>query len=904
MEKFLLVDGNSILNRAYFGIRPLTTKDGLNTNAVYGVATILRKHLDALKPQYAAAAFDLAAPTLRKQKYDAYKATRKGMPPELAEQLPYIKRVFAAMGFAMCSSEGYEADDIIGTLSRLAEERGGVETYILTGDRDALQLIGGETRVILARTKEDALYDEARFREEYGISPAQFVDVKALMGDASDNIPGVPGIGEKTALKLIAERGSLDAVYDDLDAAPAGASAKAKLAAGRESAFMSRELAKIIRDAPTPPLAECVRREYDRAELYEIFTKLEFNALLTRFGLTAADASASADGGDSSDASASTASETTASDTAAHDAAAPAATVSDAPDPSPAVATDDEPPYIDDGAPVLYLADGVVYTSDGAFALGDEALRAYNGKAVVTHGFGALYGALKRAGIHVRCAFDTELAAYCLRTDGGFTLDRVALRYLSDGDVGRDAGAAGGADAGHDADAEHDGDAGNGAATGRKAASKQSIDPRKAVAAIANLRAALAPKIEATGAANLLYGIEQPLAAVLADMSEVGVRVDVEGLREYGRTLKASEDELTQRIYEAAGGPFNINSPKQLGEVLFGRLGLPHGKKTKTGWSTNAEVLEALRPFAPIVADVLDYRRAAKLRATYCDGLEAVADENGRVHTSFNQTLTATGRLSSSDPNLQNIPQRTEMGRELRRCFIPADGYLLVDADYSQIELRILAAVSGDENMKSAFERGEDIHTATAASVFGVPRDEVTPAMRSHAKAVNFGIVYGIGAFSLAADIGVSRAEADEYIKNYLAAYPKVDQYLKETVERAKRDGYVTTVFGRRRYIPELTAHNRNLRAFGERVAMNSPIQGAAADVIKIAMVRVADALAKSGLDARLVLQVHDELLVEAREDCAEAAAALLKREMELAASLGVALTAETSIGRTWYECK
>ncbi|MBO7403553.1 MAG: DNA polymerase I [Clostridia bacterium] len=839
MKKLLIVDGNSIVNRAFFGIRPLSTKSGLPTNAVFGFLSILKKHLDALEPDFRACAFDVHEPTFRHQAYPDYKGNRKGMPDELREQMPYAKRAAAALGFRIIECPGWEADDVLGTAAAMGDARGDVETYVLTGDRDSLQLVTPTTTVVLAKTKEDILFTPAVFRETYGIGPEQFVDVKALMGDSSDNIPGVAGIGEKTALKLIAEAGSLDALYADggMDGQTAGT--VKKLTEGRESAYLSRDLATISRSAPIPDADSLFEtRPVDAAAFRDLCRELEFTEMPKRFGLTESD---------------------------------PAITASPA---AELIVTEAESfAGISPDGPAVLVCDG----NDAAVSLREgevfhiahadrEALAAFmRAHPIVCHDFKSLLRTLHLPGDGIDCVYDTMLAAYLLNPGRSkYLLRDTAAEYLGSTP---DSIAA-------DADA------------------------------VRRLWTATEEKLREGGEDKLLSEIEIPLSAVLAGMEERGFRIDPDGIRQYAKELLEEENAAAERVWFSAGHSFNINSPKQLGEVLFEEIGLPAGKKTKTGYSTDADTLEELRPYHAIIGDVLAYRQLAKLRGTYGDPLADAADEGGRIHTRFNQTGTATGRLASSDPNLQNIPVRGELGRELRKFFCAEDGYVLVDADYSQIELRILSVLADDRAMQRAFLEGEDIHTAVAAEVFHVTLDEVTPDLRRRAKAVNFGIVYGIGDFSLAKDLGITRKQAKQYIENYLATYSGVAAYLDRTVEAAKRDGYTTTMFGRRRNIPELKASNRNLRSFGERVAMNSPIQGSAADVIKIAMIRVDRALKASGLDARLIMQVHDELILEAREDCADEAAELLVREMEAAVSLPVPLTADCGMGKTWFEAK
>ncbi|MBE6554773.1 MAG: DNA polymerase I [Ruminococcaceae bacterium] len=834
MKKLLAVDGNSIVNRAFYGVRPLSNKEGFPTNALFGMVSILEKNLAAVSPDFCAVAFDLKAPTFRHQMYGAYKAGRRPMPEELAAQMPAAKETAAALGFVTLETEGYEADDILGTLAAMANGED-CEVYILTGDRDALQLISDRVHVLLATNTETVDFDRARFFEKYGVESTQFVDVKALMGDSSDNIPGVPGIGEKTALKLISEYGSLDGIYRQLPGAQLTPSVRKKLEEGKESAYLSKQLATICRQVPLERGLDAFSyRGPDKKALLKLFTRFEFNAFIKRMGLAEAEPIRTVEKGE-----------------------IPLLRASDALTFSARFAFDltDEGAFVFDGERLARLSD------EGAI----KAFLAKQQVTVVCHDAKRIYKELAAMGIRWRdAAFDTMLAAYVLNSsENGFDLSRLALSYLGEQTEGAP---------GH----------------------------LRTVWALAE---ELERRIGQEGQEKLLYEIEMPLAAVLADMELVGFRVDREGLIAYGEQLTRVAAELAERIYYAAGGEFNINSPKQLGEVLFDRLGLPHGKKTKTGYSTNAEVLEKLRPYHSVIDDILDYRQVTKLNSTYAEGLVRQIGEDGRIHTMFKQTGTATGRLSSAEPNLQNIPIRTDLGKELRRYFVPEnDEYLLIDADYSQIELRLLAALAEDEAMIGAFESGEDIHAATAANVFGVPLSAVTPDLRKRAKAVNFGILYGMGAHSLSEDLHISMAKAKEYIASYFAAYPAIDGYLKSVIATAYEKGYVTTLLGRRRMIPELKMQNKNMQHFGERVAMNSPIQGTAADIIKIAMIRTDRRFKSSGLRARLILQVHDELIVECHKEDAVAARAILVEEMEQAVTLRVALKVGVAEGENWYD--
>ena len=843
MKNLLAIDGNSILNRAFYGIRMLTNRQGLCTNALFGMVNIIQKQLDALSPSYAAIAFDLHAPTFRHKMYDEYKAGRKPMPEELRMQMPYAKRLAEAMGLKVLELEGYEADDILGTLADMAGNSEDAQAYILTGDRDSLQLIGDRVKVLLAGNQDTLTFDASAFLEKYGVRPDQYVDVKALMGDSSDHIPGVPGIGEKTGFSLIARFGSLDAVYENLDSKDITKGVRAKLENGRESAMLSRELARICRQVPLEKtLDDMAYFGMDRRLARELFTELEFSGFLKRYELDRE--------------------EDTAAESMTEEGRTPLATV----ETSVAELPVRDTWALDATEDALLLCDG---KQNYRCADGTDALQAFLNRAEINflcYDCKTLYKHLAARGISFsRAQFDVMLGAYAVDASSKFDLPALVLGYL--GEV-----------------------------------YQENIPSAQYVYA---LYAPICDKLNETSQMRLLQEIEMPLAAVLADMEMVGFRIDCDGIRQYGEQLDVLAAELESRIYFAAGGTFNIKSPKQLAEVLFEKLGLPASKKTKSGYSTNAEVLERLRPHHPIIDDILDYRQVTKLKSTYVDGLLKVAGEDGRIHTEFRQTGTATGRLSSAEPNLQNIPIRTEMGRELRRFFVPQnEEYMLIDADYSQIELRLLAHISDDEAMRHAFVSGADIHTSTAATVFGVAPDDVTLEMRKRAKAVNFGILYGMGDFSLSQDLHISRAEAKEYIENYLHSYPNVDRYLKDVVRQAHEQGYVTTLFGRRRYIPELSASNKMLKSAGERIAMNSPIQGTAADIIKLAMIHVYQKLRASTLDARLILQVHDELLIEVRRDQAEQALTLLREEMEHAVALSVPLDVGTAMGDNWFDAK
>ena len=851
MNKLLVVDGNSLLNRAYYGVRPLTTKEGLYTNAVYGMVTILLKILDTVSPDICCIAFDRKEPTFRHKEYAEYKAGRHAMPDELRMQFPYAKDVCAAMGFTVTDCAGWEADDILGTLSKEAADAG-CEAYLLTGDRDSLQLIGDSVTVLLETNKGTVTYDRAQFLADYGVPPEHFVDVKALMGDSSDNIPGVPGIGEKTALKLIADCETLDALYENIEEKGLKAGVLSKLTEGHDSAFFSRRLATIVRDAPLDVHFSDLPTKADKEDLpalRELFVKLEFSAFIKRMNLDEAVSAAKA---------AEAAEEAPAEAVPEREADVSVLCALPVGDPVSVV------PVPEEGLLYVRTKDALYVSHPGDFSAFADFLSDEN-RTFLVYDAKTLYHLLKKYGMEpFEAGFDVMLAGYVLDpAAGGYTPDKLALKYLG-------------------------------------AVVPEDVSGAALAHLVWNLYPKLLSALRETGSENLYASIELPLARVLFRMEERGFQVDTDGIRAFGERLGAECERYLANIYKAAGTEFNVNSPKQLGEVLFDRMGLPcPGSKR----STNAEVLEKLRPYAPIVGDILDYRQVMKLRSTYTEGLLKVADENGRVHSSFNQTVTATGRLSSTEPNLQNIPVRTELGRELRRYFIPCDkNHILLDADYSQIELRLLAAISGDEAMIEAFRSGTDIHAVTASQVFRVPLHDVTPELRKRAKAVNFGIVYGIGDYSLAQDIGVTKKQAGAYIESYLQTYPKVSAYLSDAVKRAKENGYVTTIFGRRRYIPELSSTKKMIAAFGERVAMNSPIQGSAADIIKAAMISLDRELEKSGLDAHLILQVHDELIVECSKDCADKAAEILRREMEHTVELAVPLTVDVSAGETWYD--
>ena len=880
MKKLLIIDGNSILNRAYYGIRPLTAPDGTPTNAVYGFLNILLKHLDEESYDYLCVAFDVKEKTFRHKRYELYKAQRKPAPEDFLVQLPLMKEVLAAMNCMCMELPGYEADDIIGTVSKICDQND-IECNILTGDKDDLQLISDNTTVKLVVTRMGRTtttdYRPEQFREKYGIEPSEFIDVKALMGDASDNIPGVAGVGEKTAMSLIQNYKNIDYIYEHIDELEIKEGVRNKLKNDRDNAYLSYELATIDRNAPIDfDFSAAVRGDYNESELAALFTRLNFRSFISKLKL---------------------------------DKAAEAAEATDT------IEGIGKSADFKDLISAARAAKKVAYTLSGnrlfikppkgdvIYADADkEDLKEFFGDSEISKvGYDIKEDiiAVSEYGIDApespfrAMTFDVMLAAYILDpTQSSYPIDTLCTKYLS---------------AYLDCDDSADG--------GEQLSMLDVIEPSSdktqliinRVYAIERLAEKMADEIEKNGQHYLYYDVELPLTEVLARLQLRGMYVDRDELTDFGRMLDDRINLLCDEIYSLAGEEFNINSPKQLGVILFEKLELPFGKKNKSGgYSTNAEILERLRDKHEIVEKVLEYRQLAKLKSTYVTGLSSVVNpKTGRIHSHFNQTVTNTGRLSSTEPNLQNIPVRTPLGREIRKMFIAEkDGWTLIDADYSQIELRVLAHIADDSAMKQAFLDNEDIHTQTAATVFKTPVDEVTPLMRSRAKAVNFGIVYGIGAFSLAKDIGTSRAEAQQYIDEYLAHYGNVALYMNQVIESAKECGYITTVLGRRRYIPELSASSHQLRMFGERVAMNAPIQGSAADIIKIAMVNVDRRLAESGLSARLVLQVHDELIVESPESEKDAAAAILKEEMEKAYKLSVPLIVDMNSGKSWYDTK
>ncbi len=863
----LVVDGNSIVNRAFYGIKLLSTKDGQFTNAIYGFLTMLDKIKEVSNPDAVAIAFDLKAPTFRHKAYDGYKANRKDMPPELASQMPVLKDLLRTLGYTLVECEGFEADDILGTLASECDIRG-EKCVIATGDRDSLQLVSDNVTVRLAATKmgkaEAVLYDTEKIKEEYGVTPNQLIDIKALQGDTSDNIPGVAGIGKKGAGDLIRNFGSIEYIYDNIDTIDIKPGMRAKLSAGKDSAFMSKMLGTISREAPIDrDLSHYGVSSTDTSEAVRKLASLELFSLIKKWDLKS-----------------NVIIENKA--TSEEESVTPIDTQPDTDDLYNTLLVNKKAFFIADtdksGAIILY-----VYTKDKLCIIIDEsAAREFLLKLVAdnriekyTSDSKKLFSyAIKYDNDVNNIVMDIQLAAYILNPSASsYDTNRLMEEYSVNVKYYEDS-----------------------LLYVSEYASNTAFLPK--------LCGILGKKLTENGQTDLLRNIEIPLAQVLASMEHYGFRVDKDEISKYGAMLGEKIDGLQKSIYESIGYKFNINSPKQLGEALFEKLGLPSSKKTKSGYSTSAEVLEGLRYAHPAIDMILEYRSLSKLKSTYCDSLVKVTDSSGRIHSVFNQTETRTGRISSLEPNLQNIPVRTEVGRELRRFFTAENGWVLADADYSQIELRVLAHIANDPEMIKAFKEGTDVHTVTASQVFDMPVEMVTSAMRSRAKAVNFGIVYGIGAFSLAKDIGVSRKEADNYIKAYLKHYSGVDKYMKAVVEKAKDSGYVDTMFGRRRYLPELTSSNFNLRSFGERVARNMPIQGTAADIIKIAMIRVFNRLKAENMSSRLILQVHDELIIESPEEEAEKAAAILKEEMENAVALSVPLTVDAHIGKTWYDAK
>ena len=843
--KLLILDGNSIINRAFYGVKLLTTREGLYTNAIFGFLNILDKMEKDVQPDAVCVAFDLHGPTFRHLQYDGYKATRHGMPEELAQQMPIMKDVLRAMNIPIYECQGWEADDVIGTVSVICSNNDW-ECVIATGDRDSLQLIDKNVHVRLVISKPGqttaTIYDEVLFEEEYGFGPKKMIDLKSLMGDSSDNIPGVPGVGPKTATELLLKFGSLDGVYANLEDASIRPKLREKLEAGKESAYLSYDLATIRTNAPLDfaPM-DAVIRPYNKEALYALFTKLEFVKLIDKYGLRGI----------------------TLQDKPANDCEFTFLPVVSQPD----GAGKEIALYVaPDGSLGIAWENGVcALTPMEAFGAQDVLIEA---KSIICHDLKSTLHILDSMGLpHGNFVFDTALAAYDLNpSQSDYPVSKLTTTYFGK--------------------------------------NVEDNDPCACAEAIWNLKNVLQTALQSEGMEHLYTDIEFPLCTVLYKMEKQGVAIDAVQLKQFGQMLSERITDCEKLIFDYAEEPFNINSTKQLGQLLFEKLRLPPIKKTKTGYSTNADVLEKLKNKHPIIPAIMDYRMLTKLNSTYAEGLTNAIAVDGRIHTTFQNLVTATGRLSSTEPNLQNIPVRTDLGAEIRKMFIPKPGCVLVDADYSQIELRVLAHIANDDVMRRAFIEGLDIHTATASQVFAVNAENVTPLQRRHAKAVNFGIVYGISEFSLAEDIGVSRYQAKEYIDSYLNNYRGVKTYMHDVVENAREKGYTKTLYGRKRSIPELKSSNFNIRQGAERIALNTPIQGTAADIIKLAMVRVDKALQENFPDANLILQVHDELIVECPEEIAPQVADLISREMEQAVNLSVPLLAEAKWGHSWYEAK
>ena len=866
MKKLLILDSNSILNRAFYGVRYLSAKDGTPTNAIYGFLNILLKLIKEQEPDYICAAFDVKAPTFRHKQYEGYKAQRKPMPEGLAAQMPLAKDVLRAMGVTILEKEGYEADDIIGTVARLCEESE-ISCFIATGDKDDLQLASDKTKVILTVTKsgynETIIYDDKAVKEKYRVTPTEFIDVKALMGDPSDNIPGVKGVGEKTAMSLIEKHHSIEYIYENIDGIGLKGAMLQKMKDGRKMAFMSKELATINRNTPIEFNAEeCVFDGFENnGELYEILKRLELNSIIKKLDLS---------GGDN---------------------------VKENEDifKDFSYQVGDKNMISGDKVTVVLDFDGdnissaAVGAGNNAVVLNeqDDIKELLEDDSIAKVMFDVKEAIVKLNGrIDIKnISDDTAIAAYLVDpAKNEYTIEKLASEYFGTVIEKPEVKQLSLLD-----DVETD----------------RSEYLAKCAVALGVLNERIGDKIKENGQEKLYQEVELPLVTVLAHLEINGFLVDDNQLKEFADKLGEKIDALTNEIYMLAGEEFNINSPKQLGVILFEKLELKPVKKTKTGYATNADVLEKLRDKHPIVNFIMEYRQLAKLKSTYCDGLRAVVNPNThRIHSVFTQTVTVTGRLSSTEPNLQNIPTRTELGREIRKMFVAKDGYVLVDADYSQIELRVLAHIANDETMINAFRNNEDIHAVTASQVLGIPLEDVTKEQRSSAKAVNFGIVYGIGEFSLAQDLHISVKEAKAYIESYLEKYHGVRNYMESIKEQAKKDGYVKTMLNRIRYIPELKSPNYNIRQFGERVALNTPIQGTAADIIKLAMVRVDNRLINEGLKSKLILQVHDELIVEAHKDEVDKVKQILSEEMQSAMELNVPLKVDMSTGHSWYDAK
>ncbi len=867
--KFLIIDANSIINRAFYGIRLLTAKDGTYTNAVYGFLNIFYKFKEEIKPDYIAAAFDLKAPTFRHKMFDGYKATRRPMPPELVPQISLLKEVLSALKIPVLEKEGYEADDIIGTVARRCTEQD-VACMILTGDKDDLQLATEDNKIYLVTTRmgntETEIFDAQHVFEKFGVTPQEFIDVKAIMGDTSDNIPGVKGIGEKGAFSLIATFKSLDGVYENLNSDSITKAMRSKLEAAQETAYLSKTLATIDCQVPiTIDFEKAKEQEGDLDALRALYTRLEFKSFLKKLP--------------------------------ASPESAPIMTLK--PEFKQITATKEAVKELLSANTVFYLLDSFnnkMAFTDGSNNVGTVPLNqdylpilksffeSTKGKKI-THSSKEQHLYLKTFDISLQGdVFDTAIAAYLIEP----SRRNYDIAELCNDLLNMELSAA---ETGQQLSFESE-------------TLEETTVLAEQIAVLPKLYQYLAKRLEEEGSLTLFQTIEMPLVKVLADMQSQGICVDKERLLEFGVMLDEQISLFTKDIYALSEEEFNINSPKQLGVILYEKLGLKSSKKTKTGYSTNASALEKLIGVHPIIEKILEYRHLTKLKSTYVDGLKDVIQKDGRIHSSFHQTVTVTGRISSSEPNLQNIPIRTKLGREMRKMFVAAPGHVLLDADYSQIELRVLAHIAEDEAMIEAFTSGKDIHTSTAAKLFALPQDQITSEMRTAAKAVNFGLIYGKGEFSLAQDLQISMREAKAYIEDYLGSFPNVQKYMKNVVEAAKANGYVTTLFGRRRALPELAASNFQLRAFGERAALNTPIQGTAADIIKLAMVRVYNRLEKEGLKARLILQVHDELIVEAPLDEQERAGQILQEEMEQAFAMKVPLSVDMHAGTSWFDAK
>lgn len=864
-EKLIILDGNSLLNRAFYALPPLTNAEGLHTNAIYGFANMLFKMRDEIKPDYIVCTFDRKAPTFRHEEYKDYKAGRKKMPQELAEQFPVVKEFLKLLAIDTFEIDGFEADDLIGTLSVFAEKKG-IEVYIVTGDRDALQLATDNVKVVITKKgiTEKEIYDRKRMVDEFGVTPTQFIDVKGLMGDSSDNIPGVPGIGEKTAFKLISQYGSIESVLSDVENI-SGKKIKESLMENCEQAIFSKKLATIMTDVPIEIDMDSIKSKtnYDAEGLRQLFFRLQFKSLLDKIEVTE--------------------------------------NISIVQEESKLeyknISNTEELAKL-----TSEVANGKSKTLYMSFNLLDEIYVSYEEKnylidfkniynedaekasmllnsifedkdmEVVSHDIKTTITMLSKINVSINCKiFDTCIAAYLINSSKSeYTLQTLINEYLRK-EI-RD--------------------------EGKEALMRSNM-------LLSELAPLLKSEIEKAGMNSLLHDVELPLVEALAFMEKEGFRVETKKLDELGEKFKFEMDKTEKEIYELAGESFNINSPKQLGKILFEKLDLPVIKRTKTGYSTNAEVLEELSDKHPIIDKITYFRQLTKLYSTYIEGLKAVIDKDGKIHSSFNQTVTTTGRLSSTEPNLQNIPVKYEMGKEIRKVFIPEDeNSVILSADYSQIELRVLAHIADDKNLISAFKEHSDIHTKTASEVFKVPIDQVTHTMRSNAKAVNFGIVYGISDFSLAKDLKIPRKEAKSYIDTYFERYPNVKKYMEDIVKKAEEDGYVTTIMNRRRFIPEIKGPNKIMKALGERLAMNAPIQGSAADIIKLAMVNVFRDLKNKNLKSKLILQVHDELILNVYKDELEEVKALVKKDMEKVLDLSVPLEVDINVGDTWYDAK